>query len=73
MDMRKNARQDHEIKHDIELLKSRSGSGLTHIHLIKCDFERVVHDPQYFDATKQDDGRIVTVLNSRLIEVVSVS
>ncbi len=71
--MRINARQDHEIKQDIELLKLRARPTMACIHLIKCDFARVVHDPKYFDATKQDNGRIMTVHKSKLIEIVSLA
>ena len=71
--MRINARLDHEIKRDIETLKAHARPELSCIHLIACDFARVKHDPAYFDATKQDDGRIMTVHNSELIEVVSLA
>jgi hypothetical protein len=71
--MRTNARLDHKIRQDIKTVKARAGAGLKAIHLIECDFARVVHDPTYFDATKQEDGRIVTVLNGRLIEVVALA
>ncbi len=71
--MRINARLDHEIKQDIELLKHHARPEMSCIHLIKCDFARVVHDPKYFDATKQDDGRIMTVHNSELVEIVALA
>ena len=71
--MRKHARLDPEIKRDIVRVKLHSRPGLTHIHLIPCDFARVKHDPKYFDATEWRDGRIMTVLKGKLVEVVALS
>ncbi len=72
MKCRTTARPDYLIAVDVERLKTNARPGLKHIHLIECDYARVVRDPNYFDATKQPDGRIVTVLNSQLIELVAV-
>jgi len=70
---RTEARPDCMIKVGIEQLKTHARPGLRHIHLIECDFARVKRDPNYFDATMQPNGRIVTVFNSRLIELVALT
>jgi len=73
MRSRTKARTDDQIRDDIERLKQHARPELAHIHLIKSDFERVVRDPKYFDATKRPDGSIVTVFNLRLIDIVALS
>ncbi len=73
MKHRTEARPDCMIKVGIEQLKIHARPGLKNIHLIECDFARVKRDPNYFDATQQPDGRIVTVFSSRLIELVSLA
>ena len=71
--MRTNARLDPEIKRDIVRVKLHARPGLTHIHLIPCDFARVKHDPKYFNTTLWSNGRIMTVHDGHLIEVVPVT
>ena len=71
--MRTKARLDHEIKRDIEQLKVTARPGITHIHLIPCDFARVKHDPKYFGATMWSNDHIMTPINGRLVEVVPLT
>lgn len=69
---RDTARHRDDIKRDIDLLKAHAGLGIGHIHLIPCDFEKVARNPEEYNVAKQSDGRIVTVVNKKLIEIVSI-
>ncbi len=73
MKTRKVPRTHDEISSYIKTIKTVARPNMTHIHLHRCDFDKVAIIPGRFDCTKTPDGRIVTVFNKKLIEVVAVN
>ena len=72
MKQRRTPRDGDQIRADIGRLLECSSSKLKHIHLIKCDFEKVERNPERFGLTKQKNGRLVMTHNKKLIEILAI-
>lgn len=72
MKTRTKPRRSDAIRAGLALVKAHARPDMTAIHLLPCDLEKVARKPEKYDVIRQTDGRLVTVFNSTLIDVVSI-
>ena len=69
---RTEARTTQQIIDSMECIKNNARDDLKVIHLIPCDFAKVVTHPARFNVVKQMDGTLQTVWRGKMIAVMAV-